>query len=87
MRRGNKKISVGILDDGLELPEDVKDIFSGGKYTGETAGVGGVRYYMIREIAEHNDAEIEIRDFELGWSKIRHPLRENLIILSLFMMD
>lgn len=59
-------ILLKVEDDGKKLPEDVKNMFSGEPYTGETTGVGGVRYYMLREIARHNKADIEVKDSELG---------------------
>lgn len=63
------EILLKIEDNGLDLPEDVVGLFTGEVYTGETSGVGGVRYYMIREIADHNNAEIEIKDSELGGAR------------------
>ncbi|KXA93790.1 hypothetical protein AKJ36_03690, partial [candidate division MSBL1 archaeon SCGC-AAA259I07] len=59
-------IFLSIEDDGKRLPEDIENIFSGELYTGETTGVGGVRYYMLREIARHNNAEINVKDSEMG---------------------
>lgn len=46
------------------MPEDIKNMFSGETYTGETTGVGGVRYYMIRQIAQHNNVKIEVWNLE-----------------------
>ncbi len=65
-REKEKGVLVRIEDDGESLPRDIKDMFSGKSYTGETTGVGGVRYYMIRQIAEHNNAEIEVKNSDLG---------------------
>ncbi len=62
-------ILLKIEDDGKQLPEDVKNLFSGDVYTGETSGVGGVRYHMLREIARHNNAKIEVKDSELGGAR------------------
>ncbi len=67
-REKGQEVLVKITDDGETLPSDIKNMFSGGLYTGKTTGVGGVRYYMIKQIAEHNNAEIEVRDSELGGS-------------------
>ncbi len=58
-------------DDGKELPIEIKEIFSGRVYEGETTGAGGVLYYMIREIAEYNDAEIDVKKSELGGQKFK----------------
>lgn len=58
-----------IEDNGKKLPEDVKKLFSGEVYTGETTGAGGVRYYMLREIAEHNNAKIEVQDSDLNGTR------------------
>ncbi len=58
-----------IFDDGEEVPEDLKEIFSGELYTGETTGVGGVRYYMLRQIAQHINAQIDLQESELGGAR------------------
>ena len=63
------KILVTIEDNGNPLPQDIKNLFTGEPYTGETTGVGGVRYYMLREIARHNNVEIEVKKSELGGPK------------------
>ncbi|MFW6196514.1 MAG: PAS domain S-box protein [Thermoplasmatota archaeon] len=59
-------IRVIIEDNGSELPKEIKDIFSGRVYDGETTGAGGVLYYMIREIAGYNDTDVWIEKSELG---------------------
>lgn len=55
-----------ISDDGDTLPSDVKKIFEGKVYTGDATGVEGFRYYVMREIALHNLAEIRAGDSKLG---------------------
>ncbi|WGI18014.1 MEDS domain-containing protein [Methanonatronarchaeum sp. AMET-Sl] len=64
-----EKILVKIEDDGEPLPKDIANMFSGKPYTGETTGVSGARYYMIRQIADHNHAEIKIQNSELGGAR------------------
>ncbi|MFW6305142.1 MAG: ATP-binding protein, partial [Candidatus Saliniplasma sp.] len=66
--KGNH-LCVMIEDNGADLPDEVKDIFSGKMYDGRTSGAGGVLYYMIREIAEHNEADIEVKTPESGWTR------------------
>jgi len=63
------KIIINIEDDGEKLSKNVKDILSGMPYTGETSGVGGVRYYMIGEIAKQNEVKIEVEDSTLGGAR------------------
>lgn len=55
-----------ISDGGDTLPSDVKKIFEGKVYTGDTTGVVGFRYYVVRKIASHNLPEIRVGDSELG---------------------
>ncbi len=55
-----------IDDDGEKLPKGIKILFTGKLYTGFTTGAGGVMYYMIKQIAKGNDAEIRVEDSELG---------------------
>lgn len=62
-------ISLNIEDDGKPLPKDIKKELSGKTYTGETSGAGGVRYYMLREIARHNNAKIRVKPSELGGAR------------------
>ena len=50
---------VEILDDGEAFPKDMRNLFSGKVYSGETTGVGGAKWYLVRRIAECNNAEIE----------------------------
>ena len=64
-----EEILLRIEDDGKPLPAEIKKMFTGEAYTGETTGVGGVRYYMLKEIAEHNDAIIEVQDLEKGGTR------------------
>ncbi len=75
-RKGGEEVLVSVEDDGESLPGEVEDLFSGRIYKGETTGVGGVRYYMIRQIAEHHDAKIEVGDSELGGPKFSIHLRK-----------
>ena len=63
------KIVVSIHDNGEELPKEIIKLFSGDLYRGNSAGIGGARYYMIREIAEHNNTGIEVADSELGGAR------------------
>lgn len=58
-----------IEDNGESLPEDIKNLISGEVYKGKTTGSANVLYYTISEIAEHNNANIEVRDSELGGAK------------------
>ncbi|OKY77094.1 MAG: Signal transduction histidine kinase containing PAS domain [Candidatus Methanohalarchaeum thermophilum] len=66
-------VLVTIKDDGKQLP---KDMFTGKAYTGETAGVGGVRYYMLQEIAKHNNAKIKAKDSKLGGTRFELYLQK-----------
>ncbi|MFP4050718.1 MAG: PAS domain S-box protein [Thermoplasmata archaeon] len=59
-------VKVIVEDDGEKLPGEIKEIFSGKIYEGETTGAGGVLYYMINEMAEYNEVDIEMKDSELG---------------------
>ncbi len=69
VREKEKEILLRIEDNGEKLPEDTQKIFSGNLYTGESTGVGGVRYYMLREIGRHNNASIDVKDSELGGAR------------------
>jgi len=69
IEEGEQKIQVRIEDDGEKLPKNIQNIFMGQPYSGETTGVGGAKYYIIREIAEHNNSSIEVEDSELGGAK------------------
>ncbi len=63
------KILAKIEDNGEFLPDEVKKLTSGDLYTGETTGVGGVRYYMIGKIAENNQGKVKVEDSELGGAR------------------
>ncbi len=60
-----KDILVRIEDDGKPLPEDIKKLFTKRVYSADTSGIGGVRYYIVGEIARHNNSKIEAKDSEL----------------------
>ncbi|MFW5912813.1 MAG: PAS domain S-box protein [Candidatus Hadarchaeota archaeon] len=75
-RERDEDVLVRIEDNGEQLPEDIASMFSGEPYTGETTGVGGVRYYIVRQIAEHNNAEIDVKDSDLGGAKFDVKLRK-----------
>lgn len=71
-----ENVSVSVEDDGEKLVDAIKNLFSGEVYRGGTAGVGGARYYMLRQIAEHNNADIEVRDSELGGARFEVHLQK-----------
>ncbi len=73
-----EKVLVSIEDNGEKLSEDIKILFTGEAYTGSTSGSGGVRYYMIKQISEHNNIEIEAKDSELGGARFDVYLRKAL---------
>ncbi len=75
VKEREKEILLRIEDDGKRLPDEIKNLFSGDVYTGETTGAGGVRYYMLREIAEHNDCRIEVKDSEMGGARFDLELK------------
>lgn len=55
------KIAIIIEDDGEDLTKDIKDLFTGDLYTGETSGAGGVNYYILKQIADQIDLDIDIK--------------------------
>ncbi len=65
----DEDVIVSIIDDGARLPEDIKELFSGKVYMGESSGAGGVLYYMIKQISESIDAMMEVKDSELGGAR------------------
>lgn len=73
----DNKILLKVEDNGKKLPEDIKKLFMGQRYTGETSGAGGARYYIIGKIAEHNNAEIVAKDSELGGARIEVYLQKS----------
>ncbi len=75
-KRGGK-IFVSVEDNGERLPEKVKNLFSGRVYTGDTTGIGGFRYYMIRKIAEQNNATVEVKDSEMGGARFEVYLEKS----------
>ncbi len=66
VKERKEDILLTIEDNGKRLPNGIKNLFSGDIYTGETTGIGGARYYMLREIAEYNDARIEVKDSDMS---------------------
>lgn len=70
------KIFLEKEDGGEGLSEDIKKLFSGEAYIGGTTGAGGVRYYIIRKIAEHNNADIEVKDSKLGGARFEVYLKK-----------
>ncbi len=75
-RERGEDVLLRIEDDGKKLPGDVKNLFTGKVYKGDTSGVGGVRYYILREIANHNNAEIEAKDSDLGGARFDTHLQK-----------
>lgn len=67
MRMGEKKELEALKSQRLH---------EGGAYTGGTTGAGGVRYYIIKEIAEHNNADIKVQDSELGGARFEVYLKK-----------
>jgi len=76
VKEREEDILLSIDDNGKRLPEDIKNLFSGDVYTGKTAGEGGIRYYMIREIAEHNNCSIEMKDSDMGGARFEVTLKK-----------
>ncbi len=76
VRNVDGKMQLKVEDNGKKLVSDIQSIFSGDIYDGVTAGAGGARYYMIRELAEHNEAEIEVESSELGGPRFNIYLKK-----------
>lgn len=58
-----------VEDDGKKLSADIGNLFTS-KLTREKPSVlEGVRYYMLREMAEHNNANIKAKESELGGAR------------------
>ncbi len=70
------EILVKVEDNGKQLIEDCKNILGGEPYVGKSTGAGGIEYYMLREIAEHNNARIKVKDSELGGSRFEIGLKK-----------
>lgn len=70
------RVLVKLEDNGKKVSEDIKKLFSGMIYGGETAGAGGARYYMIGRMAKSNEAEIEVQDSEMGGARFKVKLRK-----------
>ncbi|MFP4143120.1 MAG: MEDS domain-containing protein [Thermoplasmata archaeon] len=62
----DREVKLIFEDDGEVLPDDIKKLFSGDVYRGFTTGLEGVRYYIVKQIANHNSADIVCEDSELG---------------------
>lgn len=45
-------------------------------YTGKTTGIGGFRYYLIKEIAKNNKSKIKTTNSELGETKFDITLKK-----------
>ncbi|MEF8836092.1 MAG: PAS domain-containing sensor histidine kinase [Candidatus Thermoplasmatota archaeon] len=71
-----ERIKVIIEDDGEDLPVEIKEIFSGKTYEGETSGAGGVLYYIIKKIAEHNEAKMEVNRTDSEWTRFEVLLKK-----------
>ena len=52
--------------DGKRVPESYRQEIFNGLYIGETAGIGGLRFYIMGRIAESCGAHIEFGDSKLG---------------------
>lgn len=61
-----KNINLTIKDNGKKLPEETIKLYKGEHYTGETSGIGGVRYYTLKEIAKHNKVKINVKNQKNG---------------------
>ena len=67
---------VTLKDDGKKISKKTKQIFRGKAYTGETAGEGGIKYYIIKEIAEQNKTQISVGESEMGGAKFIIQLKK-----------
>ncbi|MFP4142340.1 MAG: PAS domain S-box protein [Thermoplasmata archaeon] len=76
VEENGERIKVIIEDDGKDLPVEIKEIFSGKAYEGETSGAGGVLYYMIKKIAEHNEARVEVDRRDSDWTRFEVLLKK-----------
>ncbi len=70
-----KNLLIKIEDDGKKLSESSRELLSSKTYKGYTAGEGGLRYYIIKKIAEQTNCQIDIEDSALGGNRfeIRVP--------------
>ncbi len=69
------KAQIKIQDDGNKINDRIKELLNGEAYTGKSKSVGGAKYYIIREIAEHNNAKISITESNLGGAKFTIKLK------------
>ncbi len=57
----NNYVKIKIMDDGDTLRKELKKIFCGESYLGNTTGQGGATYFIIKEIADKYRAEINVK--------------------------
>lgn len=69
------KAQIKIQDDGNKINDRIKELLNGETYTGKAKSIGGAKYYIIREIPEHNNAKISINESNLGGSKFTIKLQ------------
>ena len=66
---------VTLEDDGIGISDEDKDkIFDKGYKKGETAGTG-LGLYMVKEIANNYDGDVEVKDSDLGGVKFEVRLK------------
>lgn len=66
-----------VEDDGTGIPDEAKGkIFEKGFKSGDEAGTG-LGLYMVREIAESYDGNIEVKDSDLGGASFEVSLKRN----------
>ncbi|MFW5912427.1 MAG: PAS domain S-box protein [Candidatus Hadarchaeota archaeon] len=73
--REETRAIIRLEDDGDKLYDEIKDLFSGSSYQGVTTGIGGIRYYIISSIADHNNAEISAGDSQMGGARLEIKLK------------
>ncbi|MFW5946472.1 MAG: PAS domain S-box protein [Candidatus Natronoplasma sp.] len=69
-------VELKLEDDGERLPEEIKKLLFGDIYKGFTTGIGGVRYYIIKQIAKHNGIDIIPEDSDMGGERFKIYLRK-----------
>ncbi len=75
-KRKGKMVLVQIEDDGEPLPDVLKEKIMEGKYTGESSGQGGPIYFIAKEILEIYSGRFEIKESDMGGTRIDIYLRE-----------